>query len=591
VPPRLPPQAHLPGGVAVRTWLSNRERLLFVALVGAQLLPLWIFHYFPSQDGPSHVANAQIIRQYGSASTGILREYYALNTSLTPNWFWHLVLSGLLSILPPATAEKVFLSGYVILLPVSVRYAITAARRQSAFLAVLAFPFVYNYLFHMGFYSFVYSLPIFFLFSGYLLRHSAEPSIRRNVAIAALSLLLYFSHLVALVAAYVEVVLLTVWPGIVRTMAKVRADTSRELMIQTTERTIDYSLAVALLPTCLLALIFAVQDSISDSGSTISWAGGPSLKTLILQLASMYSLVSFDHREIWFACLLAGLFGVVVGFLVLSGQLRRSSGPGLMFFVLAAVYALIAITSPEAIAGGSYIRDRMYLFPYFALILGLALGNYAFPLSVRRVIQVTSIVVTMGLLISHAYTYAEIGTYLDEYLSGMNLVEKNSTVLPVYFSQRGDAPGGSTLALRVNPFASAAGYIAVQRDVVDLGNYEAGQRTYFPAVFRPQLNPGTYLIFEPPPASPEEVGPTTDLDLIWQPARVEMLAYAEQTPGRVDYVLLWGMRDRQRRKRTTQALFRQLDEGYELIYTSPRWGLMQLYRRTNFSKSQAVLIE
>jgi len=173
----------------------------------------------------------------------------------------------------------------------------------------------------------------------------------------------------------------------------------------------------------------------------------------------------------------------------------------------------------------------------------------------------------------------------------MSLVERNSTLLPVYFSQRGDGPEGSSLALRVNPFASAAGYIAAQRDVVDLGNYEAGQRTYSPVVFRPHLNPGTYLIFEPPRASPNEVGPTSELDLIWQPARAEMLTYAERTPGRVDYVLLWAMRDRQRRKQTTESLLRQLAEGYELIYTSPRLGLMQLYQRTNFPKSPAVLIE
>ena len=141
---------------------------------------------------------------------------------------------------------------------------VTPSRRgvvSPDFLAILAFPFVYNYLFHLGFYSFVYSLPIFFLFSGYWLRHATEPTIGRNVTIAALSLLLYFSHLVSLVGAYVELVLLTMWPRLVRMIAKVRAGRSQDVMTRTDRRAADYGLVVALTPTCILALIFAGSNS------------------------------------------------------------------------------------------------------------------------------------------------------------------------------------------------------------------------------------------------------------------------------------------------------------------------------------------
>jgi hypothetical protein len=42
--------------------LTNRDNLLFLFLIVVHLIPLWAYQYFPSQDGPAHLANATIIR-------------------------------------------------------------------------------------------------------------------------------------------------------------------------------------------------------------------------------------------------------------------------------------------------------------------------------------------------------------------------------------------------------------------------------------------------------------------------------------------------------------------------------------------------
>ena len=52
-----------------------------------------------------------------------------------------------------------------------------------------------------------------------------------------------------------------------------------------------------------------------------------------------------------------------------------------------------------------------------------------------------------------------------------------------------------------------------------------------------------------------------------------------RTRGRIDYVLVWGVRDRDRNKEIPRSIFKQLQEGYDLIYTSPQRGLTQLYRK------------
>jgi hypothetical protein len=140
--------------------LRNRENLFLTALIIIYLTPIWAFKYFPSQDGPAHINNANIIREYHERA--LFREYYVLNKDPVPNWFGHLVLAGLMYFMPALVAEKVLLSGYVILLPISVRYVLCAIRPDAGFLTVLTFPFVYNFLLHMGFYNFAYSLAMFF---------------------------------------------------------------------------------------------------------------------------------------------------------------------------------------------------------------------------------------------------------------------------------------------------------------------------------------------------------------------------------------------------------------------------------------------
>jgi len=98
-------------------------------------------------------------------------------------------------------AEKLLLIGYVILLPVALRYALQAIHPASAFLSVLAFPLVHNFMLHMGFYNFAYSLPLYGFVLGYWLRHHDCLTLRTTLTLATLALLLYLAHPVSLVAA------------------------------------------------------------------------------------------------------------------------------------------------------------------------------------------------------------------------------------------------------------------------------------------------------------------------------------------------------------------------------------------------------
>ena len=77
-------------------------KYLFLFLLILHLLPIWIFRYFPSQDGMNHVYNAYILKSYHDPAL-------YNNLTLFPNWISHLLMAGLMFIVLPLIVEKLLL--------------------------------------------------------------------------------------------------------------------------------------------------------------------------------------------------------------------------------------------------------------------------------------------------------------------------------------------------------------------------------------------------------------------------------------------------------------------------------------------------
>lgn len=541
-------------------WLKNRENLLLLILILTHLIPVWIFQCFPSQDGPIHIENANIIFDYFNPGRSTLRDYYILNRHLEPTWLGHLVLAGLMYIVPIFIVEKIFLSGYIILLPLSIHYALKGIRPDAGFLTFLMFPFIYNYPFHMGFYSFSYSLPVFFFLVGYWMRNHDQVNLRKTINLAFLSLLLYFCHIVSLVMAYIGIALLTVWlvfSDLIRDEPGGRF--SFQVLRKTFRRRV-LPLMLAFLPTVIIVVMFLSWQGVESPEIGIR----RSFHWLLTDLVQMESLVSFQREESFCSIGLGILFAGLFLYVVMSKMRRRrwDRWDGLLAVVLG--YTLIYFLAPNAMSEGSFITDRLNLYPFFAIVLWFGVQPYL--KTVKRGIVLVAIVITAASLGLHTLKYSELNNYLAEYLSGMHLIEPNETLLPLVFDSRGHGSDGKVLSLKVRPFLHASGYIAAQRHVIDFTNYEAGAYRYFPVLFRPNLNPYDHIGIK-------------DRSIVWEPPQVDFLTYAGRTGGQVDYVLVWGIQERQRGHEATKSIDQQLKKGYELIYTSPKTGLMLLYKR------------
>lgn len=182
-------------------WLARHGAALALALtVAAYLAPLWAFRYLPTQDGPSHVANAIILKDYGTPGTRY-HEFFEIRCEHLPNWTSHLLLAGLMYVVPPGLAEKLLVSFYVVGLALSFRYFLGAFGPATASLAPVGLLFVYNRCLWMGFYNYCLSLIPFWLVLGLCLRRCGRLALREALALALLFLAAYFTHLVGFLLA------------------------------------------------------------------------------------------------------------------------------------------------------------------------------------------------------------------------------------------------------------------------------------------------------------------------------------------------------------------------------------------------------
>jgi hypothetical protein len=533
--------------------LRDPDQLLFFALLALHVAPLWAFSYFPSQDGPTHLENAVILRDYHRPDRPLLREFYTLSTNLDPNWFGHLALAGLMALFSPLVAEKVLLTGYVILLPLAARYALDGVRPGSGWLAVLTFPFVGHFLFHMGFQNFCYSLAVFFFVVGYWLRHAERFGPRQTLTLAALVTLLYFCHPVAVVMALMLVG--TLAAGWALLDVRSRRANGEPATVLSVVRLRLVGPALAFVPALALGLAFVGRQA-----GTMRWEITPA--QLLARLVQLEVLVSYlDHERLLSQLTFVGLLALTVAVLFARWRGRLFEKRDLLLAVLAlAVIAYFA--APSALSGGSFVNTRLMLFVFFVLILWL--GAHPFGPRLKRTVQAGAAIVSLGLLALHVWAYAECNDYLREYARVEGELRPGVTVLPLTFSHRLRA--GHLGNAKVGAFRHAAAYLAARRGVVELENYEANEH-YFPVRYRPEANPFDHIGRANAP----------DRGLQAEPPDVEFLKYRSRTGLSVDYVLLWNVPDQPRATPAGAAIFEQLDTAYERVATPP--GLLQLYRR------------
>jgi hypothetical protein len=501
------------------------ETALFALLLAAHLAPVWAFTVFPSQDGPAHLENANVIRRYDEPAGALFRQHYSLRGKLEPNWAGHLLLVGLMHLAEPRTAEKLLVSLCVLALPLAARYAMSAARPAAPWPAIFVVPFTLSWFVHMGFYYFTLSLALFFVAVGYWLRHQDRLRAREVATLAALGLALHFAHLVSLIAAVVVTTLLAA------------CRRSSTLVVKT--------IAAFLPAVCLTGLFFLARP-------WQSYPPAPPSQQLEKLSRLDPVLVSFGDAETLPSSALFWALAAAAAAIIVRKLIRRSIGPHDGLLLAVAAMTALYVYAPQAAANGGYVSPRLAVYPVFLLLIWCAAEGA--PRLVRVAGQAAGAGVALLLLLVRVPIYRDIDRAYGEYLAAAALVEPDTILLSL--RQGEPRARGEARSDRVDVFLHAGGHIAAEKNVIQLVNYEA-RTGHFPTQFRsdPYVQMG----------DPER-----------NPPCVNLATYRQRSGRAIDYVLLWQFPDAAGDP-CIRLLLQQLGSDYERVFTSET-GRARLYR-------------
>jgi hypothetical protein len=483
---------------------------LFGPLCLIHLVPIWSVTYLPTMDGPSHLYNAWVLQQLGDGEHHArLAATYEVARRPVPNWLCYVVLRALLLVAPPLVAEKLLVSGILLLWLVGCWYLAGSVERERQWVAFIGFPLAYNLIFQFGFWNFCLSVGFFMLAVGHWWRHRRAPDLRTGLAQNALLLLCYFSHILSLELALFAIGVLWLcsfergaWRRHLRHLALlapqavlplwfmlghgggVQADTTpvRELL----RRFLHFDVLVTFRGPGQVnewvALAFALLVALTLIDRLKSVAGPVAAPAEVNRVpagmdrdrAPAEPGPAQGHRGVdpmrpgpaW----------------RLRRWVRREDG----FAWLALLLTLIYLAAPEGMAGGGILKPRLALYPWLALLPWLSVR-----LTAPARLAAALLLAAPGLLNAwNAWQcYRQMDPVFHAFVHTLDPAAPGSGVLPLYFEH-------PACCVRTGALGHAIDYAAVERGLIDWGNYEAAT-DLFPLRFKPAvaaLRPDTYTL-------------------------------------------------------------------------------------------------
>jgi hypothetical protein len=402
------------------------ERLCALATAAA-LVPIWLFRYFPTQDGPSHLYNAFVLSHYFDASSVVTRAYFTLNLRPFPNWTTYIVMALLVRILPPLIVQQIILSICVICIPAAVIYLQKSFKPAADPTALLGVLLAFSYIFFMGFFNFIVGAALFIFATGFWWRRR---STRYVYVLYALLIVIYLSHALAFAVTLMAIGILAV-----------------------TER--RWRVLLELTP----AFILFILDAIARGG------GEPVYHTFMWHIRQFPTFFAAGHIAI--AYMTTALVGVGIVYAIWRHFVRQ------MALVSAALLIAYFVLPWGYSAGGwvqaGWINERLLFLTILTLPAWIRLPRPA----IATTLFLIAIAAHVGLT---SVQIAKLNGYIAEITKCAALIRPHSTIQTFFAISR--------MSPQVTPTLHLTAYLGLQTDVVDLDDYEA-RLNDFPLSYRP----------------------------------------------------------------------------------------------------------
>ena len=537
----------------------STKHIIIITLLLIHLLPIWIFKYFPSCDGPSHIYNAYVLKEYHKHENYKIREAFKLNLTLFPNWTSHFLLALLMYVFPPIICEKILLSVCIAFLPLSLFYFLNAVDKGKVLFGLLGFMHAYNFLLQMGFYNFTLSMPLFFFTLGYWWKHKDEMRPANIVVLYVLLLGTYFCH-------YISYVLLVLSLSFFAFFSYFHS-AFLETWGRNEERVSDLKSFVGKLKPLLLFLGFMLPAYFIMFSYYLSTSGyerrGPDVETLKKYLFDNKSLVYFRDNHILIMHIMLGFLAVVFLLtlwdrIITVYKCRRAGASSEVnsdatkerlwtkiingkeqFLLMAGILTIIFFTAPQGfyyndrIMGGSMINDRIHIYIFLVLLP-------FFSVNFHRYIRYAMAGIIIALSVWHlgysAHDYYYLNKDISDLTSGVGMLEENTAFGVLTYDTESEYLGKVKY---LSPFGHAGNYYCLGNRVSYPQNYEAAYN-YFPINYKGRypLVPMEYLLAwrQTEYYSPEQLKQLEDYELIHSAKRAKLYRLKKAQPDEN----LWG---------------------------------------------------
>ncbi len=451
---------------------SGRGDLVWlIALLVVYLEPIWVFPFLPTQDGPSHVANAAILLNYGRPGSRYA-EFYELRREPIPNWTSHIVLAGLLLVVPPLIAERLLVSALVVAFVAGFRYYLGAFGPGVRRLWPLGLLLVYNRSLLMGFYNFYLATALFWIILGYTIRRRDAIGRRECLCLCGLFLIQYFSHLVGLLLSVPAAAWFLLWaPG------KGRA------------RKLGWLTLAALPSLCLTAYYLLSSGFFGPKGALWVNSARPLLndwnnivELILWELTALNENLFGAYEISWLPIGILSAFFIEV---VLVASWLAKPNPGDVEYrplrraalAIALAFAAVYLVAPEHLGEhGGYLRTRLVPFVIMAFAPCVRLPSSRFGLASIKVGMSALLAIN---LVSVCLFFDAAGRDLVEFTGALNSPELEGNLTMA--SARGRDP-----KIPVDYLHHALEFYCIRGGNISLQNYEAGTK-HFPVIYRPEF--------------------------------------------------------------------------------------------------------
>lgn len=544
--------ALVPTVVERRQWLHGvRPLQVGVSILGAiavlaHVVWIWVGQ-FHSQDGPAHMFATSAWQRLLAGDAGALADVYTVNLDPDPNWITYPILSTWLRAYSPRVAELALVTMLVVGLAGALYYAVTARRGAAGPVAIAGFAVAVGWSVHTGLYNFTASVALLLVIAGYVLRIGGMLTVRRAVVVALLLVLLYFSHPLSLVAAYLVV-------GVVGLIAVLTEPDLR----QSWRRLCAHAggLLAVMVPSVVLLLGFladpgTVRPRDNPHGIAESLGG-----TLLFRWP-----VQVVRGDIAWAAALAIATWAVVAVLIARKVARRDWGPWDLLLAVPLITGSSAVVLPDRLAGGTLVQPRLAIYTVLTLLLWIAIANADAGLAqwLGVGLGVVGAVVMFGLLGMRVEPYRQMQAAVAEVITAADAVAPDSLVLGAVSSR-------AEHFSPVVPLVHIANVVAMEADAVPISTLDAGSG-YGPIRYRERFDPNPALRGYPG-------NRTHGRDLTPIQFRNAVRRYAQVTGEPFDYVLLVAYDLR------PAELQEFADMGFRLVRRTEPNGLAYLFEVT-----------